>query len=275
VTRSRDLTVEQTATNLRFDATQINQTDIQITGDLTTESGSALRNRTLELTIAETETQLIQTNQSGEFNTTLALPAEEASTSLPFRTHDVPIAVAYDATGTSFEPATTTHTIPYSLPLSQSLRQLGYGVAAIGVLVGGIFVWRRKTTTAEVTDESPDQVATEPGSTVDAVDRRGASTPTELLDTAETFQSDGQLNEAVRLGYAALRWTYVNQYDLSPALTHRELTHELEERLDESDAALLFSVTTAYERAIYTAHSDTVASNDVAAMLSNIRNTID
>ncbi|SEH45681.1 hypothetical protein SAMN05192561_10260 [Halopenitus malekzadehii] len=273
-TVERPITITPTATQLTLTATQQNQSTISITGQLLTETGTELPNRLIDVSAADTQSQTVRTNDTGEFTTVIQVPRDETLLNLPNTDQQLSITASFTPTGLNLQNTSTTTTLEYSPPASPSLRRTAYGVGVVLLIGGTVVVWRRRETFAGITRTSGETTQSDETSAPQQLETTAIS-PTALLDRAQDHLDRNDTEAAIRLGYAALRWNYLDSYDLSSALTYWELYNSIHDDLDTSEAEILFTMTTAFEQAVYTDQDDLPADTELAALLESIETLLE
>jgi hypothetical protein len=226
----------------------------------------------VSLTPGDADSFTVRTDPEGEFNTSTVIPASAVRGGIPFIARDLQVEGAFNGSGENVESATTMTTISYTPPTAQSARNILLGTFAVAVALGGAVLWQRRG--SEIF-RSP-QGATETIVTPEGMseDFNTGLTAERLLERAESATEAGEHADAVRLGYAALRQAYVVEYGFSPALTHWELTRELQEFLPQSEQETLSKVTEAYERTAYATGADATSGEDVSSLLDEIKRIV-
>jgi hypothetical protein len=273
ITQTRAFQIDPTETSLNLTATQLNQTAIRVTGQLTTTDGAPLASRPLAISVGNDESVVIRTDQAGRINATLPTPDNLAPSELPFVAQQLSITGEYAASGTSLTAATATATVQYTPPRSQSLRRIGIAALILVGLTGTVTVWRRRRIGSLQTNDA-DSAATGTGVS-DPQSGSITQTPATLLQQARGRRNTGRPDAAVRLTYAALRRKYVAAFDFSPALTHWELYRAAETELEPAAHELLYDVTAAFERAVYTENAEIVPGSKVETLIERVATELD
>jgi hypothetical protein len=273
VIQTRTFQVDATETSLNLTATQLNQTLIRVTGQLTTADGEPLASRPLAISVGNDEPVIIRSDQAGRINATLPTPDGLAPSEIPFVAQQLSITGEYAASGTSFTATTATATVQYTPPRSQSLRRIGIATLILVGLTGTVTVWRRRGIGSSQTNDA-DSAATGTGGS-DPHSGPMTQAPATLLRQARGHHDTGHPDAAIRLTYAALRKEYIATFDFSPALTHWELYRAAETELEPAAHELLYDVTAAFERAVYTEDADIVPDGRVETLVERVATEVD
>ena len=128
------------------------------------------------------------------------------------------------------------------------------GLLIIGLLFSRQFAlraWLASLFAADASDQ--DDVVDDPAENVGAVPDAEQSREPDLtlLTDARERLSDGRTDEAVVVGYEAVRRRLLDRIDRDPSLTHWELVRASESQLADDQAQALERLTEAYERAAF------------------------
>ena len=270
------LTVASTPTVLTVEMADNEGTEqnVSIAGTLTTEEGEPLADRSLQLQLADTPVETVETDATGQYQTTI----DRADISAETQT----LTVEFAPTGSNLEASTAEQTLPVSSTSSFRRPVLVGGILTL-LIAGGLLlswwgdttVWRRlrnqvagkNTPTQSVApsatdtrDESlPSSVATE------AID----SSSDALIERAQTALDAGDPDAAVQFAYAAFR-TQMAPTDGALPETHWEL-YDRWQGMDHSGSSQVHQLTTAYEQATFAPESvSTETAQTVVGMLPAI-----
>lgn len=269
------LTVASTPTVLTVEMADNEDTDqnISIAGTLTTEEGEPLTDRSLQLRLADTPVETVETDATGQYQTTI----DRADISAETQT----LTVAFAPSRSSLEASTAEQTLPVS-STSPFRRPILVGGILTLLIAGGLLVWwrdtavwgrlRRQVTGENTVTESAIPSASDtrdeslPGSgTVEPSDSAGDA----LLERAQTALDAGDPDTAVQLAYAAFR-AQITPTDGDLPETHWEL-YDRWQAMDQSDSSQVHQLTTAYEQATFAPESvSTETAQTVVGMLPSI-----
>ncbi|WIV68856.1 hypothetical protein [Natrialbaceae archaeon AArc-T1-2] len=248
------VTVQETETTLTIDETQVNDADnetaddreLQITGTLSTDSGDGISDQLVQLSIDGTTATIVETDTNGTFSTTVAIPDG---------TGDVRVDAVFDGDTTNLADATAEETVVLSegVETGDSSLSNGPAIAVAGAIiaatVAGFWWYRRQSGAADIVDSDAGRptIASEPDRGMSDADPVNA-----LLQHAQDQLANGNQDDAVRTGYAAVRQRIEARARLSRTLTHWELYREYcEASADTDETDSLRAVTEAYERAAF------------------------
>ncbi|WP_147437690.1 MULTISPECIES: hypothetical protein [unclassified Halorubrum] len=269
------LTVASTPTVLTVEMADNEGTDqnVSIAGTLTTEEGEPLADRSLQLQLADTPIETVETDATGQYQTTIDRAEISEETQM--------LTVEFAPTGSNIEASTAEQTLPVS-STSPFRRPILVGGILTLLIAGGLLTWWRDTT---VWRWLRNQVAGENTSTQSAVpsatDTRDESLPSSvaseaidsssdtLIERAQTALDAGDPDAAVQFAYAAFR-TQMTPADGDLPETHWEL-YDRWQGIDHSDSSEIHQLTTAYEQATFAPESvSTETAQTVVGMLPSI-----
>jgi hypothetical protein len=249
------LTVQSTPTALSIETaeTETDAQNISVTGTLTTETGEPLADRTLQLRLGETPLETIQTDDTGQYQTTLDRSRVQGENSSV-------LTVQFAASGSNLESSMVEQTL--SLSATTPGRQLAVvGGALLVVIAGGLLLVRWQFTTqwvrlhswlggrtAEREAEPVIPAATQSGDTGATESAADAASGESLRERAQTALEAGDADAAVQLAYAAFRHQTPGPVDRSQ--THWEVYNQWR-ATNQPDASQVRQLTTAYEQATF------------------------
>jgi hypothetical protein len=272
------LTVSSTPTTLTVERVG-NENDTQnvsVAGALTTDDGEPLAGRSLQLRLGETSLETVETDATGEYQTTIDRDAisDDAQT----------LTVQFAATGSSLEASTAEQTLSVSSPTPLRRPALIGGSLALLVAGGLIVIWwqngarweqlrSRVGLTETTTQESPVSTAGSQGEESPTLPAEYADTAgeTSLSERAQTALDAGDPDAAVQLAYAAFRARMAPDVTDPPG-THWEL-YDWWQAMDRSDTAQVYELTTTYEQATFAPES--VSTERAQAVLEILPSLID
>ncbi|WP_128478731.1 hypothetical protein [Halorussus pelagicus] len=245
--------VEPTATDLSTEARRANGS-LLVSGRLTTDGGTPLGNRTLQLAVNGTAVGTVTTNATGGYAGVVPVPSSVSDSP------SARVRAAYSPVGENLNASSAADIVtfertergPFDYPLV--LRVAGLlGIAAIGVVLArrlGGNDWRLRDDSTPGSSESPeaDLSATIPADTGRSADA--------LLDAATDRAADDAYDAAALLAYAAVRKRLDGSVGRASAETHWEFYADCREAgLREDRLADLEQLTETYERAAFAAES--------------------
>lgn len=241
------VTVEPTGTDLSMTEVRRVNGSLLVGGRLTTDGGTPLPNRTLQLAVNGTAVGTVTTNATGAYAEVVPVPSSVG--------RSVGVRATYSPVGENLNASNATGSVTFEAsdrglfdhPLA--LRMAGlFGVALIGVVLArrlGGTDWGLGGDSAPATTES-DLSATVPADTGQPADA--------LREAATERLADGEHDAAALLAYAAIRKRLDGAAGGSPAETHWEFLADCREaELREDRLAALERATEAYERAAFAA----------------------
>jgi len=260
-------TVESTQSDVTVDATQGEGATVRVRGRVT-GADTPVPGQVVTVEVGN-RTVTATTDADGRFVTTVALQSVA-----PGDRRTVAVAATFEGAGTNLLGATAATTVTVARPpptggtddltarvVAGDLPPWLWALLGGGVLVAlagvGVLVRRRGgAPTTAPTPDTDDSADTDPGPT--------------RLERAESLLADGDLEGAVRTGFAALRAGH-GRADTS-AHTHWEFYAAHAPDLDAADRAALEAVVETYERTVYAPESVTHAAaatalEQVAALL--------
>ncbi|WP_115863968.1 hypothetical protein [Halorussus litoreus] len=272
------VTVETTPTALSIaDVRTFNGTAL-VAGELATEGGQPLPNRTVELRLDGRSVGNATTNASGQFATTVGLPSRRAGGD-----STVEIVAAFSPSEGNLAPAAANRTA--TLDATGGLvtgRQLRFGLAGLLVLaVFAGFVWRYRSSAEGIakSDREADPGAgaypnAEAGPESASIDDLTGRSTVALLDSATTALADGRFDAAVAAAYGAVRRRFEAVGGPRTTRTHWEFYADCrnaglpEERLRELEL-----VTETYEHAAFA--DESVAAADAHEAVADARTLVE
>lgn len=237
-TIDRTVTVTETQTILSVDADRETDTEgLLVTGRLTAETGAALSNQTVAVSVAERDLQTVTTGTDGQFNLAVTdVPSDDSFELL----------ATYDGTGRNLASSQASITVPAvgtGLPLSTYYLPLGVAMVVLLITLG-LYLRLRVSVNRDDEPERPDSPEDDTG--VSAMMTAATS-----LKRARQ-QTDTAPDTATRLAYAASREALASDLGVDDAVTHWEFYRAGQRDGLESDTvSALRDLTEAYERAAF------------------------
>lgn len=258
---SEPIEIEPTDSRMELELPATTPVDaIPVVGTLETANGTSIQNASIELAIAETTVQTVETNATGAFEATIEAPATAADAVGDNDSTAVAVTASFDGSDTAVESTSASGTVTIEeaeagLDLEVVLLLGGGGVVLATI---ALLVWylRRDDTAAGAASEEP--IAT--------VDRSpgGSSPDRSLLSAAVDAADAGRYDRAVLLAYDAVRTRLVRRGESSPASTHWEVYRE---HADEIGLQKPFRrLVETYERVAFSPHGSPDESTASAAV---------
>ncbi|RLM49543.1 DUF4129 domain-containing protein [Halorubrum sp. Atlit-28R] len=251
------LTVQSTPTELSVETndTETDSENISITGTLTTDTGDPLADRTLQLQLGSVPFKTVRTDSTGQYQATIdRASVQDEDTRV--------LTVQFAASGSNLESSTAEQTL--SLSATNPGRQLVLVAGLLFVLImGGLLVIREQFTTQwaqlrnsvswdtdDKTETSVNTDETEAGrlAVADIPDETTSADSMSLRERAQNALNAGDPDAAVQFAYAAFRNEIRSPIDRSQ--THWEVYNQWR-ATDQSEAAAVRQLTTAYEQATF------------------------
>lgn len=256
---TQPVTIEETDTRLSMTATESEEEDdvIAASGRLATADGRALSNQPLRILADGTTVATVETNDAGEYRTTVDAPPTTDGT--------VEVTAVYDNAGTNFASSRTTDTvsgISITYTLLDTLQRFGPAMilGSVGlILLAWDFRRGRRTVSADARSYGLDRDSTTKASP--DVPRVSASA---LLELARERLDEGETDRAIGLAYVAVR-THFGSTD-APGWTHWEFYNEAATQLEDSERETLLSITEQFEHAVFAPVS--ISETAAAAVIS-------
>ena len=270
VTQTNEIYINSTETKLSFISTQNNDSNISFVGQLATTDGTGLSNRSISITQENSSRVILDTNQSGYFEGSIPQKSTTSVFQLPFFSDQRTLTAQYDPVGGNLEPATQNTGVSYTPPVSVLLQQIGIVGIAIAIIYG-VSVWRRREAQSKESKNNLPQI--EDSKTTLSPKTIEDESPDELLSNAKKHHTEGEMEAAARLSYAALRKKYIEAYDLTQSLTHWELYQTVKPDLNSSSQELLYEVTGLYEEELYS-NQDFDSTEDLDTILEKLADVI-
>lgn len=249
---SAGVTVERSPTALSITDVRTYNETVLVAGQLATEGGEPLRNRTVELRIGNRSVGTATTNATGGFATTVGLPSRLLGGDSTVR-----VVAAYSPSGGNLAPAQTSALVEVgSTGALVSDRQLRYGaLGLLGLAALGAFVWWFRSSSGESFENEGG--SGEGGAAAQAGERSGErgdarERPVEaLFDSATTALDAGDPDPAVVAAYGAIRRRLDGRAGATPR-THWEFYAECRDAgLSDEPLERLERLTGTYERAAF------------------------
>jgi len=275
VTRNTTLTVRRTETAISVNATNTSDRRITVRGYLNASEGDGIPNQQVVITLDGAETDRVITTANGSYRTTVDVPPEVVG---PNAT-EISVGARFDATGTNLGPSTTRTTVllpgtgaPVSVGfvdrvLSRIRNAIPLGLVPVGILLlvgGGVYLRRRRSVggrdtavengrsagggDGESKGSAPMTAPEEPPqpSGADAVEGEYD------IEAARQRLSEGSVDSAIELAYAAFKRRVASAYDLDPTQTHWEFYAACVEAAPDGQGRDTFEwLTATYERAAF------------------------
>lgn len=260
------ITVVETETSMSLEAAVDEDAGvIDLSGELITVDGQAVADQPVSLDVGDGPVVVAETGGDGGFSTAMDIDA--------VADENVTIIATFDGTGTNLvgSQADTVVVIDTATGLSTSWL-FALGVLLVVTLAGTGWWYRRR---ASGVDDAPGEVEIDQPTSVTPSD-----TPTvadALLDAAIDRYSDESFDEAVVLGYGAMRLGLAGHLEDGRGYTHWEFLDAMaavarENGLSEIDIERLETVTTAFERASF--QVDPVSVEEATAVLDASREVV-
>ncbi|MCU4974913.1 hypothetical protein OB955_19520 [Halobacteria archaeon AArc-m2/3/4] len=264
-TASTEITVLESESDLAVTAEQFDDEHVSVSGTLTTAAGEEIGGEPIELAVDDESVGTVSTDENGSFETVVALPVDPAE----IEGESVELTASYEGDGTSIAPTATSAAATIAGAESTLLSsQLLVGGVLVVALAGSLasLLWYRRRESDDA--RSVDRSEYTPTETPSGSEPKPDPEPVEpLLSQAATALSEDRPEEAVRLGYAAVRREFQSRIEGSRSLTHWEFYRQY--RGQESETDSLRSLTELYERASYGV--DRVSDTDAATVLESAR----
>ncbi|WP_276253268.1 hypothetical protein [Halomontanus rarus] len=275
-TAGTTITVLESEGELAVTADRFGDDHLNVSGTFTTVDGAEIENEAIELAVDGETVGTVSTDGDGTFATVVELPVAPAE----LEGDTVELTASYDGEDSSIAPTTTSADATIggaddSILSSRLLLGGGLVLALAGSI--GSLLWFRRRDAADA-GSSVDRPQDVPRPT-DAPSEPEPEPVEPLLSQAAASLSNDRPDEAVRLGYAAVRRAFQSRIEGSRALTHWEFYRRYRgdgaETNSDSDADAdantdsLRSMTELYERASYGV--DRVSKTDAATVLEYAR----
>lgn len=264
-TASTTTTVLESEGELAVTADQFGNDHLNVSGTFTTADGAEIEAEGIELAIDGESVGTVSTDSDGTFTTVVELPVEPAE----IEGDSVELTASYDGEDSSIAPTATSADATIAGADDSILsNQLLLGGGLVLALAGSIasLLWFRRRDAADDTGSSVDRPRDVPRPS-DTPSESGPEPVEPLLSQASEYLSNDRPDEAVRLGYAAVRRAFQSRIEGSRALTHWEFYRRYRGNDTETDS--LRSMTELYERASYGV--DRVSETDAATVLEYAR----
>jgi hypothetical protein len=220
-------TVEETVTTLTLGVnrgdggeTGEGQREIDVSGSLTTESGTPIPGQSVTLTVGGTVVGTVETGSNGEFETRLKVPDSQLPSAVGVSKRLV-VTASYAGSETNLGAATADSVL---LVRSELLATVARTVLLPRTLLAfallGFAVVARRQYDSALADPEANADATD-DSTGEEPPADPATTPT-MLATAQQALGSDRLDAAILFGYASARATVETEYDIDSNLTHWE-----------------------------------------------------
>ncbi|MFC7224079.1 hypothetical protein ACFQKF_13220 [Halalkalicoccus sp. GCM10025322] len=260
VETTQPVVIEETDTRLSMTATESDEEDdvIAVSGRLATADGRTLSNQPVRILADGTAVGTVETNDAGEYRTTIDAPPTTDGT--------VEVTAVYDNAGTNFASSRATDTvsgISITYSLLDTLQRFGPAIILGGVgliLLAWDFRRGRRTVSDDARSYGLDRDSTTEASP-DATPRVSAST---LLGLARERLDEGETDRAIGLAYVAVR-THFGSTD-APGWTHWEFYNEAANQLEDAERDTLLSITEQFEHAVFAPVS--ISETAAAAVIS-------
>jgi hypothetical protein len=241
---TENVSVVETKPVLNGTAERINETQVRLTGQLTGPHGTPISNRSVEILVGGSLISQTQTGREGGYKLTLDtsdIDEENVSTAT----------VRFAGRGTNLKAARTQIELPagaeyrsdvLSLLPQQSILALVVTCSLLGVV--GAVVYVRKREDEQV---KPARNGTEENDTSIQTD---VQTAFPSLEPASDAMNNGDTDTAVKSAYIAARLRLAHSFPVEENSAHWQFFENCAE-IDSIDEALLWKLTSAYERAKY------------------------
>lgn len=244
VNASVDLTITETETDISLDGEFDADTEtLEITGELHTEAGEPVSDQPIQLSFDGAQPRTVQTTNDGTFSETVDV-SDTAD--------NVTIGATFDGSGTNLVGSEAEMTVAVDGTPGTSTPWLTAAVVAVLLLIGtGGWWYRRRAREDETPETTAEQATRTPSMATPQVEDRQA-----ILDAAIDHFTEERFNEAVVLGYGAMRAQLGEHIAEDRAFTHWEFLDEIrtaaqQNGLPEETVDQLAAATSAFERASF------------------------
>lgn len=240
-----DLTIIETETDLSLDVVFDAETEtLDISGDLQTIGDRAVSDQPIHLSIGDTQSIAVQTADDGTFSETIAVPEDVDE--------NVTVVATFDGAGTNLVGAEADMTVSVEVPTTTSVPWVALALVAVLLLVGVGGWWYRRGLTGDETGETT-TVQTERRSSMVTHQVEDSEA---ILDAALEQLAADRYNEAVVLGYGAMRSEFGEHLDDDRAFTHWEFLDAIrtvahQNGMSDGMVEQLADATDAFERASF------------------------
>lgn len=247
-------TVRETDSELSVTATRTaaDGRTVDVNGTLETGDGEGVAGEAVRVDVDGTTVDTVSTDENGAFGLTATLP--EGS-------EDVEVVATYDGSESNVASATARTTTGSTavarlwgrLPM---WARIGIGIGVLATLCA--VVWWRRFRPADPADTAArERSESDDGAAPSIADRSRVEIARSLLEHGRECLADGRPEQAIEMGYAAVRHALSGRETASSALTHREFYRDWQRGRDaasvdgEDDAALLRIVIERYEQTTF------------------------
>lgn len=222
-----NVSIVRTRTAMRTNSSRVENGTVRVVGRLTTEEGTPLANRSIQIQVDGRTLATVETGRTGVYRARVTVPESLRGQ------ESVAVAATFDGVGTNLRGVRSTETVSLATDADQpSLVERAveavtsapwWAYLLIGATIVPISYSLLRRFRGRSDEESASPVATPADRASDADRDDSGETPSvDLLRLASEQLADGRPEDATHTAYAAVRRDLRTRFDADGPLTHRE-----------------------------------------------------